>query len=251
AWVLMRESHPATGWRALARSARETPRTVADGVRLLRRSRVLLALVSVELFWGFGMVAFEAFPQIRIAEITGGYDTAATINGPAFMAVAIAGAGGAALTPTLGRWIGIARLAALMRIVQGLTVVVMALSAGLVGLIAACIACYIVHGTSNAAHTTLLHRQAEGRVRATVVSLNSWVAQPAAALGLVVLSIVAQRVSVTAAMLACAVILAMAAPLYLPAWRQSRVDRETEAESGEGGGQVFGVDDVQTADRAG
>lgn len=230
-WVLMKESTHATGWRALARSVRETPRSVAEGVGLLRRSRVLLTLVSVELFWGFGMVAIEAFPTLRIAEVTGGYETAATFSGPSFVAGAFAGAAGAAVTPTIGRWLGIAPTAALMRIVQGATVAVMALSAGIVGLLAAYIACYIVHGTSNAAHSTLLHRQAEGPVRATVVSLNSWVAQPAFAIGTVILAAVAQKASVTTAMLICAVVLAVAAPLYLPAWRQSRLDsaRETEA----------------------
>ncbi len=224
AWALMREPTPATGLRALARSARDTPRTIAEGVRLLRHSRVLLALVSVELFWGFGMVAFEALPTIRIAEVAGGLETAATIAGPAGMAAAFAAAAGAALTPMLGRWIGIAPAAALMRILQGLTVAVMGLAAGLVGIIAAYVACYVVHGISNAAHMTLLHRQAASHVRATVVSLNSWISQPSFAIGAVVLSALAERTSVSTAILASAVILAVAAPLYLPAWRQSRMD---------------------------
>jgi MFS family permease len=254
AWVLMREPAPATGWRAVARSARGTPRTIADGVGLLRRNRILLALVSVELFWGFGMVAFESLSTVRIAEISGGLETAATIAGPAGMAAWLAGAAGAALTPWLGRWIGIAPAAGLMRILQGLTVVVMGLSAGLVGVIAAYIACYIVHGTSNAAHMTLLHRQVEGRVRATVVSLNSWFSQPSYAIGAIVLGALAQQASVSTAMLVSAVVLAVAAPLYVPAWRQSRMDSARAAEPAESvqdGGQALGVDDVQAADRTG
>jgi len=251
AWVLMREPASAAGLRALARSARETPRIIAGGVGLLRRNRVLLALVSVELFWGFGMMAYESLPTVRIAEVGGGLETAATIAGPAGMAAWLASAAGAALTPMLGRRIGIAPAAGLMRILQGLIVVAMGLSAGLVGVIAAYIACYVVHGTSNAAHMTLLHRQAEGRVRATVVSLNSWVSQPAGAIGAVVLTFVAQGASISTAMLVSAVILAVAAPLYLPAWRQSRMDTQMDGRSDKGGGQVLGVDDVQSADRAG
>ena len=92
----------------------------------------------------------------------------------------------------------------------------------MVGVIAAYIACNAVHGTSNAAHRILLHRQASGNVRATVVSLNSWVAQPAGAMGTIALTALADATSVSVAMYTGAVILAAAAPLYLPAWRQSR-----------------------------
>jgi MFS family permease len=235
AWALMREPHRTSGLRALARSVRDTPRIIGEGVALLRRSRVLLALVSVELFWGFGMVASEALPALRIAEVTGRLESAAAVTGPVAMAGAFAAAGGAALTPVLGRRIGIASAAALMRILQGLTVVGIGLSAGLAGLIAAYIACYVTHGISNAAHMTLLHRQAEAGVRATVVSLNSWISQPAFAVGAIALSALAERTTVTTAILAGAVILALAAPLYLPAWRQSRMDtaartREPEPE---------------------
>jgi MFS family permease len=220
--VLMHEPRRASGVRALARSARDTPRTIAEGFGLLRRSRVLLALVAVELFWGFGMVTFEALMPVRLAEVTGGTQAAAAITGPVVAVAWLASAAGSALTPLLGRWFGIAPTAALMRIVQGLAVAAMGLSAGVVGIIIAYVACNTVHGTSNAAHMTLLHRQASSSVRATVVSLNSWVAHPAAALGTIVLTALADATSVSTAMLVGAAVLATAAPLYLPAWRQSR-----------------------------
>ena len=44
---------------------------VGQAVGLLRRSRVLLALVAVELFWGFGMVTFESLLPVRLAEVVG------------------------------------------------------------------------------------------------------------------------------------------------------------------------------------
>ncbi|MGH3455600.1 MAG: hypothetical protein ACRDP2_14350, partial [Nocardioidaceae bacterium] len=69
---------------------------------------------------------------------------------------------------------------------------------------------------------TLLHRQVTGGVRATVVSLNSMVGQPAGALGAIALTSLAGVTSVSTAMYVGAVVLAVAAPLYLPAWRQSR-----------------------------
>ncbi len=71
---------------------------------------------------------------------------------------------------------------------------------------------------------TLLHRQAEDRVRATVVSLNSWISLPASAVGAIVMTAFAEATSVSMAMYVGAIVLAAAAPLYLPAWRQSRID---------------------------
>jgi predicted MFS family arabinose efflux permease len=112
--------------------------------------------------------------------------------------------------------------AALMRVLQGVAVAAIGLSAGLAGIIAAYLVCYLIHGTSNSAHTTLLHGQAESRVLATVVSLNSWISQAAFAVGAVVLASLAQSRGVPTAMLTGAVILALAAPLYWPARRNSR-----------------------------
>lgn len=68
----------------------------------------------------------------------------------------------------------------------------------------------------------LLHRQVDGPYRTSVISLNSMMGQPGFAVGAVVLTALADRVSVTAAMLVGAVVLAVAAPLYLPAWRAGR-----------------------------
>lgn len=220
--VVLMVEHRAVAADSLWASVRRTPRTVADGVALLRASHVLLALVLVELFWGFGMITFESLLPVRLAEVSGGREAAAAITGPAASAAWLASAAGAAGTAWLGRRIGLAPLAAAMRVLQGLTVVGLGLLGGVVGIVVAYLACYAVHGSSNAAHSTLLHRQATGEVRATVVSLNSMVAQPAGSIGLIALTGVADAVSVSAAMYVGAVVLALAAPLYLPAWRQER-----------------------------
>ncbi len=222
--LLMTEQRSEGGIRGVMRSVVAVPSTIAAGVGLLRRSRVLLALVGVELFWGFGMVSFESLMPVRLAEVVGGNEAAAAVTGPVVAVAWIASAGGSAVTPLLTRWIGVAPTAALMRVLQGITVAGMGFFAGLGGIIAAYIACNTVHGTSNAVHMTLLHRQAEDRVRATVVSLNSWISQPASALGVIVMTAFAQATSVSMAMYVGAIVLAAAAPLYLPAWRQSRMD---------------------------
>ncbi|KAE8762420.1 MFS transporter [Georgenia thermotolerans] len=223
--ALMVEPRRAGGARAAWRAAAGTPRAIADGVGLLRRNRVLLALVAVELSWGFGMVAFEQLTPVRLLEILGDPDAAAALVGPASSAAWLASAAGAALVPLVGSRLGLARFAALTRLLQAATVVGIGLFGGVVGVVTAYLACYVVHGAANPAHMALLHRQVDGPRRATVVSLNSMVAQPAGALGAVALTALADTASVAVAVCLGAVVLALAAPLYLPAWRQERAER--------------------------
>lgn len=219
---LMVEPTPRSGPRQVARSFLETPRTISSGFALLRGSRVLRALVAVELFWGFGMVTFESLMPVRLAEVLGGREAAAAITGPASTAAWIASAAGAAALPWLARSLGLPMAAGLMRILQGLTVIGMGLFAGVPGILTAYLICFAIHGASNAAHNTLLHEQATEKVRATVLSLNSMVSQPAASLGMIALTAIAETTSISVAMYAGALVLAAAAPLYLSARREHR-----------------------------
>lgn len=161
---------------------------------------------------------------MRLTEIVGTADQAAAITGPTSAVGWLASAAGAACTPWVARRLGTAP-AALMRILQGVAVVGMGALGGVLGVVTAYLACYAVHGASNPARMTLLHRQVDGPLRATVVSLNSMVAQPAAALGGIVLTSLAERTSVSVAMYVGAAVLAIAAPLYIPAWRRGRQRR--------------------------
>ncbi|MGH8872046.1 MAG: MFS transporter [Acidimicrobiia bacterium] len=220
--VLMTEVRSSKGWRAAGRAARQAPAAIAGGLRLLRDSRVLLGIVAVELFWGFGMVTFESLTPVRLAEIVGEANRAAAIIGPSASAAWLVSAAGAAVVPWWGRRLGIAPAAALFRVLQGIAVVGIGFFGGVLGIIVAYLAAYLVHGASNPAHMTLLHRQVDGPLRATVVSLNSMISQPAGALGAVALTAVAEAASVSVAFYVGAAVLALAAPLYLPAWRQEQ-----------------------------
>lgn len=221
--VLMTEPRPAGGGGGLLAGVRGVPAVIGGGFGLLRRSRVLLALVSVELFWSFGMPAFESLTPVRLAEFFGDQDKAAAVIGPAGSAAWAASAAGSAVALLLSRWWGVARSAALLRIVQGATVVVMGLVGGVVGLLTAFLVCYLVHGASNALHSTLLHRQVGPEHRATVVSINSMVSQPAASLGILVLTAVAGGSGGTGlSFVVAGVVIAAAAPLYWPAWRAEK-----------------------------
>ncbi|EWM64464.1 major facilitator superfamily transporter [Micromonospora sp. M42] len=220
--ALMAERRPASGPAALRASVVDAPRMVGQAVGLLRRNRVLAALVAVELFWGFGMVTFESLLPVRLAEVLDDPARAAALLGPAGTAAWLANAAGAALTPFLLRRLGAAPAAALMRILQGVTVVGMGLLAGPVGILIAYLACYTVHGASNPLHMGLLHRQVDGAVphQRAVAQLDG---RPAAgALGAVTLTALADATNVSTAMIVGGVVLAVAAPLYLPAWRAAR-----------------------------
>ena len=145
--------------------------------------------------------------------------------GPVSSAAWFAAAAGAAGVVLLSRRIGVARSAALLRVLQGATIVLMGLLAGPAGIVVAYLACYVAHGASNPMHMTLLHREVDGPHRTTVLSLNSMVAQPAGALGAIMLAALADGTSIATAMIVGGIICALAAPLYIPAWRAERARR--------------------------
>ncbi|HEU4348771.1 MAG TPA: MFS transporter [Actinoplanes sp.] len=213
--ALMTEARPARGLVALIASARGVPAAIGGALRLVRRSRVVAALILVELFWGFGMATFETLMPVRLSEVLGDAGDAAALMGPVASAGWAASAAGAALIPFLARRIGAPWTGFVLRIAQGVTVVGMGLFAGPAGIIAAYLLCYAVHGAANPVHVGLLHRQVEGPYRTSLLSLNSMVGQPGSALGLVTLTAVAAAVNTSTAMYVGAAVLAVAAPLYL------------------------------------
>lgn len=227
--VLMTEVRHGHDTGAALRAAREAPQAIVAGVRMVRTSRVLMAIVAVELLWGFGSTAYESLLPVRLAEIVPEAERAAVLVGPTVSVAWLLSALGAAAVPMLSRRIGTAATAALLRVAHGLAVALMGLFAGVVGVVVAYLACYLAHGASNPAHMTLLHRQVQGSLRATAISVNSMFGQAAGALGSIVLTALADGTSAGVAMYLAAGVLAVAAPLYLPAWRQERSRRDVPA----------------------
>lgn len=207
--------------RALA-SARQAPAVVREGLALLGRNRVLRALVVVEIFWSVGMVVFETFQPIRLAELVGGEERAGALMGP----VAAAGWGifalGAALAGLASARIGVARTAMLARVLNGLGALVMGLVAGPVALIAAYLFTYTLHGSAGPMHATLLHREARAGNRATVLSMNSMIASGAFAIAAPTLGFLADGTSTQVAMIAAGAFSALGVVYYLPALRAER-----------------------------
>ena len=91
----------------------------------------------------------------------------------------------------------------------------MGIAAGPVGLVVAYLANYSVHGATNPVHYGIVHRAVDSSVRATVVSANSLASQFGGAVSGIALGVLADRTSISTAMIVAAMVLAAAAPLYL------------------------------------
>lgn len=214
--TLMTEVRPHTGMAALKRSVTGTGATVAHALRLVGGDRTLLALVSVELLWGFGMTAFEAYTPVKLELVLADAEAAAALYGPVSAVAWIISAGGAACVPLLTRRMRAAHAAAAMRIAQGTAVVGIGLAAGPVGVVVAFLATMLVHGAANPVHQGLLHRAVDGPShRATLVSANSMTAQSGGAVGGIALGALADATNLNLAIFTGAAVLAAAAPLYL------------------------------------
>ena len=220
--LLVREAPHPEGRRSLLASVREVPKVIADGARIVRGSRVLLCLLGVALCWGFGMVTFEVLRPVRLSELVGGPERAAALTGPASAAAWFVNALGAAAITLVTARIGVGHTAVLVPLLQGGAIVTMGLAAGPAGVIAAHLVCYTAHGAWGPVSNTILHREVSGEHRTTVMSMTSMVWQPAGALGQIVLTQVATGVSTGVAIVAGGIVLALAAPLYLPAMRAER-----------------------------
>ncbi|MEN5075262.1 MFS transporter [Isoptericola cucumis] len=230
--VLLQEDRPAPAGagvaprrsrarRALA-EARRTPAVIADGLRLAGSNRVLLGLLLVELFWSVAMVAYESLMPIRLSELLGSEQEAGAIMG----VVASAGWGvfalGSALAGLASRRIGVVRAAMVTRVLNGLGVVWMGLTAGPAGLVVAYLVTYSLHGAGGPTYQALLHREAESRNRSTVLSMASMVAFVSYALASPLLGRFSELTSTPVAMIVAGTFSILGVLCFLPARRHER-----------------------------
>lgn len=231
--LLMREPTPTaaaataaavTGgaWSRAARSVREAPAVIRSGLGLLRHNPVLRSLVLVEVFWVWAMVVFEHLQPIRLADLVGGEAAAGQIQGPVTAAGWVVFALGSWLAGRTSVRIGITRTAMLGRVLNGLGALVMGLVVGPVGLVAAYLVTYGMHGFCGPMHSALLHREASAGNRATVMSINSMVFFGAFGLVAPLLGLLGEARSVPVAMVVGGAVSVVGVLLYLPALRAER-----------------------------
>lgn len=225
--VLVRESPlegvaPPRALPAMAHAARQTPRTIVDGLRRAASSRALAGLLLVEVFWSVAMIGFETLTPVQLEGMLGGEAAAAAVFGPASAAAWGLFAVGSLLGSRLSGVIGVTWTAILSRILNGAFVVVMGLSSGVVGLLIGYGLTYLAHGAAGPMHSALLHREADRSTRATVLSLNSMVSGGAHSIGLLVLTAFAGATSAAMATVVAGAFSILGAACYLPALRQER-----------------------------
>ena len=205
---------------AVKRAVSEVPAIVATAVGTVRGSTALVALVLVEFLWGLGIHSVESYSPVKLEVVMDSADQAAAVLGPASTVAWLVAAGGAALVPVLTRRLSPARAGAGLRIAQGITVLGIAFAVGPIGVVIAYVLAIGINGASDPIHQGMLHRAVvDSRSRATVVSVNSLTAQTGAMLGGIALGMLADATSLTVAIVAGAIILSAAAPLYLIAGR--------------------------------
>lgn len=221
---------------AMVAAAAEAPRVVGRTLRLMAGSSVLLALAAVELSWGAGLACVELFSAPRLVDLLGSATSGVTTFALASAAGWTVSAAGAALTERAIQLAGGSplRLGSWLRIVQGAAALAMALVGGPGALVAGYLGFYLVHGTANVVHYSLVHRSVGPEHRTTVLSANSLVSRAggvAAALGL---GVVADHAGPASALAIAGVVLAAAAPLYALAGRRGAGRSARDAGGGEG-----------------
>ncbi len=222
--VLMREDRPPeVGSRARAtQSIRQAPGIIRSGISMLRHNRVLAGLVLVEVSWSAAMVVFETFMPVRLSEIVASQAQAAAVMGPVSAVgwgVYALGAAGAGL---LSARIGVVRTAMVTRSLNSLGALVMGLVYGPVALVAAYLVTYSLHGAAGPMHSTLLHRVAHARNRATVLSINSMAAFLTFSVVAILGGLLAVRASTAVAMVTIGAVSLLGVAFYLPALRAER-----------------------------
>ncbi len=227
AWVVMQERRPQAGSErtriahALS-EARQTPTVIRSGLVLLGRNRVLMGIVVAEVFWSIGMITFESFMPLRLEEMLGSSQQAGALVGPVSGAGWVLFSVGAWLAGLTSARYGVARAAIVGRVLNALGAVVMGLVVGPVGLVAAFLFTYSMHGMNGPPHAALLHREAEAKNRSTVLSINSMMAFLAFGVAGPLLGLMADRVGLQAAMVTAGALSILGALFYLPARRSER-----------------------------
>lgn len=225
--ILMRE-HRRAHASALWLSVRSVPATIAAGLAVAAGNRTLRLLLGAGALLGFGMVAFEQFTPIRLAELLGDAGRAGAVMGPLTAVTWGVSAAGAAVVPWLLRRWSLRSTAAVLAAVQGAAVLGLGLAWGPIGLIAAFTACYAVHSAYGAVYESLLHGEVGSEHRATVLSLSSMVFQPAGSLGAIVLGAIATGSSTSAAFMVGGAVLLLAVPLLMSMPRTPMKEKREE-----------------------
>lgn len=220
--VLMHEPRELPDRRAITRaldSVVQAPAVVRDGLRLVRHGAALRGIVAATVAMALAMVVFEAFTPIRLAELLDSETQAGVWMGPVAAAGWAVFAAGSAGVGRLSQRYGAARTAIGAHALTALGATVMGLVAGPAALVAAYLVTYGLFGGNAPMHRVLIHREAQASNRATVLSIDSMAGFAAFGLASPLLGVLADRTSLSIAMVAAGSIAVLGMLAYRPALR--------------------------------
>ena len=223
--MLMEEHRERRSLREAVASFTTVPATILGAAGNVWRAPGLRSIVAIELLWGLSLAPVERLWQPRTAELVGGAKDDVALFGVLSAGAWVASALGAYFLPTLSRGLGSSteRAAIVVKVFQAGAIVGMAAAGGVWIFAVAYLLTYVGNGASSPAHMSLLHRRAAGTPRATLLSVHSLCGQGGGFLGSVGLLALAGVAGIPLALLVCAAVLLVSAPLYLVRDRASEV----------------------------
>lgn len=207
AWWLM-EAAPRSGppaasaWRGALRS----------GVALALGPRLRM-LTAAMVMVGVGVAALELFMPVRLAEFSDDPSDAGAVLGVVTSVAWALAALGATVASRVLREVGPGVLAPALVAVEAIGLVAMAVAAGPLVLIGGFWLCYLVHTSFGATYNSLVHERVDDARRGTALSVTSMAFLGSAAVGGLVLGVVADRANASVALWIAAGFLAAAALL--------------------------------------
>lgn len=219
-----RPSGSAASWTA---GLRATPQVVGEALALTRQSETILLLLGTTVAAGLALAAIETFWQPQMADLLNGVSANTILFGLAMTGSFLAGMGGNMLATPLSRFLGkrYALVAALVRGLQGLFLLTLALQTAVPGFILVFWLVYLNLGVLNSPHSTLLNAAIPAARRSSMLSVESLAGYLGSMIGSIGLGYVAQQWSISAAWIVAAVGLMLSLFLYV------RIDRRQQRQT--------------------
>ncbi|MBE2197205.1 MAG: MFS transporter [Anaerolinea sp.] len=213
-----RPSGSPVSWTA---GLRATPQVVGEAFALTRQSETIPLLLGTTAAAGLALAAIETFWQPHMADLLPGASHNTILFGLVMTGSFLTGMAGNILATPLSRRLGgrYALVAALVRGLQGLFLLMLALQTAVPGFILFFWLVYLNLGVLNSPHSTLLNAAIPAARRSAMLSVESLTGYLGAIIGSIGLGYVAQQQSISAAWIVAAVGLMVSLFLYV------RIDR--------------------------
>lgn len=214
-----REQERPTNWRSGLLSV---PGIVGDALTLTRQNRNLPLLMGATLVAGFMFAGVETFWQPHFAQILGGSTEQSWLFGLVMAISFLVGMGGNMVSIPLSKRLNhrYALLAGLVRGLQTMALLAMALLQSIFGFAGGFWAFYLGNALNSSPHDTLVNREIPAGRRSAMLSAQSLAVYAGSFLGSVILGTVAENSAIPNAWILAAVVSMVSLALYARVARQ-------------------------------